>query len=70
MKKFLRIILALTLVVFILPMFHSGFPFTHDGENHLARIANYAVALKQGQFPPRWAPTFWSSGFPRWATSS
>jgi len=32
------------------------FPHTHDGENHLARFANYKLALKQGQFPPRLAP--------------
>lgn len=36
--------------------FHSGFPYTHDGENHLARFANYKIALKEGQFPPRLAP--------------
>ena len=65
MKRFLSIILILAFALLALPMFHSGFPFTHDGENHLARIANYAVALKQGQFPPRWAPTFWGGyGYP------
>ena len=36
--------------------FHSGFPYTHDGENHLARFVNYKVALKEGQMPPRFAP--------------
>jgi hypothetical protein len=36
--------------------FHTGVPFTHDGENHLARFANYALAVRQGQVPPRWAP--------------
>ncbi len=35
---------------------HAGFPYTHDGENHLARFANYKLALKEGQFPPRFAP--------------
>lgn len=34
----------------------SSFPYTHDGENHLARFANYYLALKEGQYPPRWAP--------------
>lgn len=34
----------------------NGFPYTHDGENHLARFANYKIALKEGQFPPRFAP--------------
>lgn len=36
--------------------FQTGFPYTHDGENHLARFANYKIALKEGQFPPRLAP--------------
>lgn len=34
----------------------SGVPYTHDGENHLARFANYKIALREGQLPPRWAP--------------
>jgi hypothetical protein len=33
-----------------------GLPVTHDGENHVARFAQYKLALRQGQFPPRWAP--------------
>jgi hypothetical protein len=33
-----------------------GIPYTHDGENHLARFANYKLAIKEGQFPPRFAP--------------
>ncbi|MDA1079238.1 MAG: 6-pyruvoyl-tetrahydropterin synthase-related protein [bacterium] len=36
--------------------FSSSFPYTHDGENHLARFANYKIALREGQFPPRFAP--------------
>lgn len=56
------LVLTLTVVFLFLvllgPMVHTGFPDTHDGVNHLARIANYAVAFKQGQFPPRIAPTF------------
>jgi hypothetical protein len=40
----------------IKPYFHAGVPYTHDGENHLARFANYKIALKEGQFPPRFAP--------------
>lgn len=35
---------------------HTSFPYTHDGENHLARFANYALALREGQFPPRIGP--------------
>ncbi len=40
----------------------ATFPYTHDGSNHLARFANYAAALREGQFPPRFAP-YLNSGF-------
>ncbi len=51
-KKFfaLPIIIILTLII-IKPYFHAGFPYTHDGENHLARFANYKVAVREGQIP-------------------
>lgn len=45
--------------------YHSGFPYTHDGENHLARFANYKVAVKEGQLPPRFAPNLMNHyGYP------
>src|SRR5258708_2749738 len=45
--------------------FHSGFPYTHDGENHLARFANYALAIREIQFPPRFAPNLFNHyGYP------
>ncbi|NCN50967.1 MAG: hypothetical protein COU67_02785 [Candidatus Pacebacteria bacterium CG10_big_fil_rev_8_21_14_0_10_44_54] len=41
------------------------FPYTHDGENHLARFANYKIALREGQFPPRFAPNLLNGfGYP------
>jgi hypothetical protein len=44
---------------------HQGFPYTHDGENHLARFANYKIALKEGQLPPRFAPNLQNKyGYP------
>lgn len=47
------------------PLFSSGMPYTHDGENHLARFANYYLALKEGQLPPRWAPNLMNRyGYP------
>lgn len=45
--------------------FQPNFLYTHDGENHLARFANYKIALKEGQFPPRFAPNLFNHyGFP------
>lgn len=35
---------------------NNQFPYTHDGENHLVRFANYKIALKERQIPPRFAP--------------
>lgn len=50
------IFVGLPFFALIKPYFHAGVPYTHDGENHLARFANYKVAIKEGQFPPRFAP--------------
>jgi len=45
----------LTLVIYQ-DLLKPGLPFTHDSQNHLMRIANYTIALREGQLPPRWAP--------------
>lgn len=37
-----------------------GFYTSHDGENHTARMAQYYNALKDGQFPPRFAGNFYN----------
>jgi hypothetical protein len=57
----LKIFLFVAVItVYILLLFKgylgAGFPYTHDGENHLARFANYKVAVREGQIPPRFAP--------------
>lgn len=36
--------------------FHQGVPVTHDGNNHLIRFANYKIAIRELQIPPRLAP--------------
>src|SRR5260370_42055205 len=57
-------VIILTLVVTRVYV-HAGFPYTHDGENHLARFANYMLAVRELQFPPRWAPNLFSHfGYP------
>ena len=43
----------------IFPLFdllHSGLPITHDGQDHVARIANFYENLSDGNIIPRWAP--------------
>lgn len=37
-----------------------GFYTSHDGETHTARIAQYYLALKDGQIPPRFAPNLYA----------
>ncbi|MFZ5376490.1 MAG: hypothetical protein ACOZAN_02360 [Patescibacteria group bacterium] len=65
-NNLLKIIIALVLTIFVCkPYYHSGFPYTHDGENHLARFANYKIALKELQIPPRFAPNLMNRyGYP------
>lgn len=63
MKKYL-IGLFLSVIV-VWPLFNKGFYQSHDGELHLARIAAYTQALKQGQFPVRWASNLnYGYGYP------
>lgn len=65
MKKFLKninlrqyififLIIAIS-VVNLRYFFKPGLFRAHDIENHLARIANYYLAVKDGHIPPRWA---------------
>lgn len=52
------------LVILSLPALKNlafdGFYTSHDGENHTARIAQYYLALKDGQIPPRFAGSFYN----------
>jgi uncharacterized membrane protein len=46
-------------------LWNARFPYTHDGENHLVRLVNYAAAIRDGQLPPRFAPYLLNGyGFP------
>lgn len=56
MKRLLLLATLAILAITNIYWLHAGLPFTHDGENHLARFANYKVAIKELQFPPRFAP--------------
>ncbi len=52
---FYLIILAISLFL-LKDLFQPGFPDTHDGHNHLARLANLWLTVRSGQIPPRFAP--------------
>src|ERR1700690_3058082 len=63
-----KIFILLFLILAILPvmaLFHSGLPLTHDGQDHVARIANFYQNLTYGNIIPRWAENLnWGYGHP------
>ena len=69
MKFFKKNIFVLLLILFsilaLVDLLHPGFPLTHDGQDHIARIANFYTSLKEGNFVPRWAGNLnWGYGHP------
>lgn len=60
--------LLIVILVSLLPLFalfHSGLPLTHDGQDHVARIANFYQNLVEGVIIPRWAGNLnWGYGHP------
>lgn len=49
----------------ILSLFNPGLPITHDGQEHVARIANFYQNIKEGNIVPRWAGNLnWGYGHP------
>lgn len=65
-KKYLILIPLFILgLIPLLALFHSGLPITHDGQDHVARIANFYQNLPDGNIIPRWAPNLnWGYGHP------
>lgn len=68
-KQLTHILLFVALfVVAIMPLLdllHPGFPVTHDGQDHVARIANFYASLAEGNIVPRWAANLnWGYGHP------
>lgn len=68
-KKFKKHLLFIGLIILsVVPLFdffHSGLPLTHDGQDHVARIANFYQNLSEGNIIPRWAGNLnWGYGHP------
>jgi hypothetical protein len=61
-----QVLTSIGLTILILALFSKiwlpGLPLTHDSQAHLARMANAYTAIKDGHFPPRWAPNL-NNGF-------
>lgn len=61
---------ALTIVTLFglfacIDLLHPGFPVTHDGQDHVARIANFYQNVTEGNIIPRWAGNLnWGYGHP------
>ena len=46
-------------------LFQHGLPWTHDGQDHVARIANFYQSLSDGVLVPRWGGNLnWGFGHP------
>lgn len=59
------LILIVLSVLPLLDLLHSGLPITHDGQDHVARIANFYQSLVEGNIIPRWAGNLnWGYGHP------
>ena len=56
------VILIFFTLLLIWPIFSSQLLYSDDAELHAARVANYYLAIKQNQIPPRFAPNL-DSGY-------
>lgn len=68
MKKILTSPIFWVILLTALPLWAllvPGLPVTHDGVDHVARIANFYQSLKEGNVIPRWAANLnWGYGHP------
>lgn len=67
MKKNLLLCLVLIglAVILMRSLFNVGFPQSHDGEMHLARLANLYLAVRDHHLPSRWAGSLnYQYGYP------
>ena len=64
-KHFFLFLIILISAVPLIDLFKSGLPLTHDGQDHVARIANFYQNLSEGNIIPRWAGNLnWGYGHP------
>lgn len=69
MNKSLRFrtywLLFLISLIPLIALLFPGIPFTHDGRDHVARIASFYASLSEGNLIPRWASNLnWGYGHP------
>ncbi len=63
--KYIPVLLLLLLLLPIAHLLVPGLPVTHDGQDHVVRIANFYQSLSEGNIVPRWAGNLnWGFGHP------
>ena len=59
------ILLSIFGLISVFALVYPGLPITHDGQDHVARIANFYKNLQEGNIIPRWAGNLnWGYGHP------
>lgn len=65
MKRILIVVLIVLSCLPLVSLLHPGLPVTHDGQDHVARIANFYASLSEKNLIPRWASNLnWGFGHP------
>jgi len=68
MPKINKSYLLLLIIISFIPLFdlfRPGLPLTHDGQDQVARTANFYQSLSEGNIIPRWAANLnWGYGHP------
>lgn len=60
-----RIVFIIICLLPLLSLLAPGLPVTHDGQDHVARIANFYQSISEGNIVPRWAANLnWGYGHP------
>lgn len=61
---FISLIILISLIP-LLDLLKPGLPLTHDGQDHVVRVANFYQNLSEGNIIPRWAANLnWGYGHP------
>ena len=64
-KHLFPLLIIFVSLIALVDLFKPGLPLTHDGQDHVARIANFYQNLSEGNIIPRWAGNLnWGYGHP------
>lgn len=64
-KSFFLLLIFIFSLIPLYDFMRDGFPITHDGKDHIARIANFYSNINEGTLIPRWAGKLnWGYGHP------